>query len=189
MENFKIEQTDDLKGIVDLEFPKAKFKDYAFGKSFMIACSIAVVVVGSGVAGGYAIHESVNATYISICFVLLLLLVALLAFFKYKVAAQKLSFEIAEAQAISALKRKLVEDAITREIKYLENKAKNTDSTDNKDATKRLEQLTAEIREMEKQVKFYKQFFTEIYPEEKKKEIKMVIEKIESAIPDLKKND
>ena len=187
MENFKIEQTDDLKGIVDLEFPKAKFKDYVFGESFMIACSIVVVV--SGVAGGYAIHKSVNATYISICFVLLLLLVALLAFFKYKVAAQKLSFEIAEAQAISALKRKLVEDAITREIKYLENKAKNTDSTDNKDATKRLEQLAAEIREMEKQVKFYKQFFTEIYPEEKKKEIKMVIEKIESAIPDLKKND
>lgn len=187
MENFKIEQTDDLKGIVDLEFPKAKFKDYVFGESFMIACSI--VVVGSGAAGGYAIHESVNATYISISFVLLLLLVALLAFFKYKVAAQKLSFEIAEAQAISALKRKLVEDAITREIKYLENKAKNTDSTDNKDATKRLEQLTADIREMEKQVKFYKQFFTEIYPEEKKKEIKMNIEKIESAIPDLKKND
>lgn len=187
MENFKIEQTDDLKGIVDLEFPKAKFKDYVFGKSFMIACSIVVVV--SGAAGGYAIHKSVNATYISICFVLLLLLVALLAFFKYKVAAQKLSFEIAEAQAISALKRKLVEDAITREIKYLENKAKNTDSTDNKDATKRLEQLTADIREMEKQIKFYKQFFTEIYPDEKKKEIKMVIEKIESAIPDLKKND
>lgn len=187
MENFKIEQTDDLKGIVDLEFPKAKFKDYVFGTSFMIVCSIVVVV--SGAAGGYAIHKSVNATYISICFVLLLLLVALLAFFKYKVAAQKLSFEIAEAQAISALKRKLVEDAITREIKYLENKAKNTDSTDNKDATKRLEQLTADIREMDKQVKFYKQFFTEIYPEEKKKEIKMVIEKIESAIPDLKKND
>jgi peptidoglycan hydrolase CwlO-like protein len=187
MENFKIEQTDDLKGIVELEFPKAKFKDYVFGKSFMIVYSIIVVV--SGAAGGYAIHKSVNATYISICFVLLLLLVALLAFFKYKVAAQKLSFEIAEAQAISALKRKLVEDAITREIKYLENKAKNTDSADNKDATKRLEQLTAEIREMEKQVKFYKQFFTEIYPEEKKKEIKMVIEKIESAIPDLKKND
>jgi phage host-nuclease inhibitor protein Gam len=105
------------------------------------------------------------------------------------VVAQKLSFEIAEAQAISALKRKLVEDAITREIKYLENKAKNTDSADNKDATKRLEQLAAEIREMEKQVKFYKQFFTEIYTEEKKNEIKMVIEKIESAIPDLKKND
>lgn len=187
MENFKIEQTDDLKGIVELEFPKAKFKDYVFGKSFMIVYSI--VVVGSGAAGGYAIHESVNATYISISFVLLLLLVALLAFFKYKVAAQKLSFEIAEAQAISALKRKLVEDAITREIKYLENKAKNTDSTDNKDAIKRLEQLTAEIREMEKQVKFYKQFFTEIYLEEKKKEIKMNIEKIESAIPDLKKND
>lgn len=187
MENFKIEQTDDLKGIVDLEFPKAKFKDYVFGTLFMIACSIGVVF--SGAAGGYAIHKSVNATYISICFVLLLLLVALLAFFKYKVAAQKLSFEIAEAQAISALKRKLVEDAITREIKYLENKAKNTDSTDNKDATKRLEQLTADIREMEKQVKFYKQFFTEIYPEEKKKEIKMNIEKIESAIPDLKKND
>lgn len=187
MENFKIEQTDDLKGIVDLDLPKAKFKDYVFGTSFMIVCSIVVVV--SGATGGYAIHKSVNATYISICFVLLLLLVALLAFFKYKVAAQKLSFEIAEAQAISALKRKLVEDAITREIKYLENKAKNTDSTDNKDATKRLEQLTADIREMEKQVKFYKQFFTEIYPEEKKKEIKMVIEKIESAIPDLKKND
>lgn len=187
MENFKIEQTDDLKGIVELEFPKAKFKDYVFGESFMIVYSI--VVVGSVAAGGYAIHKSVNATYISICFVLLLLLEALLAFFKYKVVAQKLSFEIAEAQAISALKRKLVEDAITREIKYLENKAKNTDSTDNKDATKRLEQLTADIREMEKQVKFYKQFFTEIYPEEKKKEIKMVIEKIESAIPDLKKND
>ena len=62
MENFKIEQTDDLKGIVDLEFPKAKFKDYVFGKSFMIACSIVVV----GAAGGYAIHKSVNATYISL---------------------------------------------------------------------------------------------------------------------------
>ena len=73
MENFKIEQTDDLKGIVDLEFPKAKFKDYVFGKSFMIVYSI--VVVGSGAAGAYAIHKSVNATYISICFVLLLLLV------------------------------------------------------------------------------------------------------------------
>lgn len=187
MENFKIEQTDDLKGIVDLEFPKSKFKDYVFGNLFMTVSSI--IVVGSGVAVGYAIHKSVNATYISISVVLLLLLVTLLAFFKYKVAAQKLSFEISEAQAISALKRKLVEDAITREIKYLENKAKNTDSTDNKDAIKRLEQLTAEIREMEKQVKFYKQFFTEIYPEEKKKEIKMVIEKIESAIPDLKNND
>ena len=184
MENFKIEQTDDLKGIVELEFPKLKFKGSEHSIWYMRILCFAIVVAVVVIC-----FVSENTAYKSIYCVLLLLLAALLAFLKYKVIAQKLSFEIAEAQAISALKRKLVEDAITREIKYLENKAKNTDSADNKDATKRLEQLAAEIREMEKQVKFYKQFFTEIYPEEKKKEIKMVIEKIESAIPDLKKND
>lgn len=189
MENFKIEHIDDLKGIVDLEFPKAKFKESEWYTE-ILCVALVVVIVGAvvgAIVGVCAISE--NTTYMVICVVLLLLLVAMMAFFVYKVAAQKLSFEISEAQAVSALKRKLVEDAIIRKIKYLENKAKNTDSTDNKDATKRLEQLTTEIREMEKQVKFYKQFFTEIYPEEKKKEIKMVIEKIESAIPDLKKND
>lgn len=83
-----------------------------------------MVIVGAvvgAIVGVCAISE--NTTYMVICVVLLLLLVALLAFFKYKVAAQKLSFEIAEAQAISALKRKLVENAITREIKYLENQS------------------------------------------------------------------
>ena len=75
MENFKIEQTDDLKGIVELEFPKLKFKGSEHSIWYMeILCP---AIVGAVVVICFV---SENTAYKSIYCVLLLLLAALLAF-------------------------------------------------------------------------------------------------------------
>lgn len=120
MDNLKLGEHETLYQITKLEIPNEQVKN---GKkhcwNWLKTFSIVIPFMGC-IAILFLQLSQVKTLYILLYLIALLLFAAVLVHIDYQINTKKLAYKIEEAKALSALKRKLIEDIIIRDIKIKE---------------------------------------------------------------------
>ncbi|MBQ8274512.1 MAG: hypothetical protein IJZ11_08325 [Bacteroidaceae bacterium] len=123
MENLKMGTPEVLSQITELKIPEEQLEK---DKKHSLRCSLvslfiaAVIGMSVGVGVSLLLLKQIEITYILLVIIALPSFATILAYKEYQIREQKIVYKIEEAKALSALKRKLIEDIITRDIKIKE---------------------------------------------------------------------
>lgn len=123
MENLKMGTPEALSQITELKIPEEQLEK---DKIHSLRCSLVTlfiaVVIGMsiGVVIPLLLSKQIGIIHILLFITALLSFAMILAYNEYQIREQKIVYKIEEAKALSALKRKLIEDIITRDIKIKE---------------------------------------------------------------------
>lgn len=123
MENLKMGTPEALSQITELKIPEVQLEK---DKKHSLRCSLVtlfiVVVIGMsiGVVIPLLLSKQIEIIHILLFIIALLPFAMILAYKEYQIREQKIVYKIEESKALSDLKRKLIEDIITRDIKIKE---------------------------------------------------------------------